>query len=209
MVINASHRDPFMPVDNNQSLSFLINNFLKFGIHRVVVTQNNQINGIISQSDVIRFLSQHPDAIKSVRIKTIQELGLAKGKVISVTTNDTLIKALTSILEHRVSGLAVVHDSDGRLINNLSASDFKGVTKSNFFELESPLYQIFSFVPNKLPPVTCTAEDHLGHVIEKFAKTGVHRIYVVNDRYQPVNVITLTDVLNAFGTSIHLPILAM
>jgi hypothetical protein len=33
---------------------------------------------------------------------------------------------------------------NGKLINNLSASDLKGVTQTNMFRLEAPIHQILS-----------------------------------------------------------------
>lgn len=60
---DASSRDPFLPIDVNASLEFLIDNFLRYGIHRVALKDGDKIVGLVSQSDAVRFLSQHPDKI--------------------------------------------------------------------------------------------------------------------------------------------------
>lgn len=61
--LDASTRDPFLPVDVNASLEFLVNNFLRYGIHRVALKEGDKIVGLVSQSDVVRFLSEHADKI--------------------------------------------------------------------------------------------------------------------------------------------------
>jgi len=199
-VINASNRDPFLPVSNHSNLAFLINNFLRFVIHRVPVSSDDRVVGIVSQSDVVKFLQKHPQEIRVQRSKTLTELGLDKGNVITITNNEPLIKAFTTILSHKISGLAVIDFQTGQILNNLSASDLKGLTQGSFFKLEVPIHQIFLYSGGKLPAVTCSPNSNLGEVIDLFEKTGVHRVYVVDGLMKPLNVISLTDVLNVFTT---------
>jgi len=203
-VINASARDPFLPVDINASVEFLMNNFLRYGIHRVALQDGDKIVGLVSQSDVVRFFSQHPNNLVNERKKTLEELGLAKGNVVSVSYEDTLIKAFVTLLTHKITGLAVV-DAHGRLVNNLSASDLKGLTKENFWKLEIQIHQMLLSMGTKLPPVVVSPNATLGEVMDKFQKFGIHRIFVVDEESKPVNVISLTDVLNVFVTPFHLP----
>jgi len=201
-VVNASRRDPFIPISTEENLSFLINNFLKNGIHRVPIKgENNQIAGIVSQSDVIRYLQQHAHHIHVQRERTLGELGLDRGNVISISHEEPLIKAFSTILAHNITGLAVVSAQTGELLNNLSASDLKGITQTSFFKLESPIHQVFSYLPKeKLRPVTSPPNSTLGELMNLFEKTGVHRIFVVDPQNKPINVVTLTDVLNVFVT---------
>jgi len=77
----------------------------------------------------------------------------------------------------------------------------KGISKETFFRLEYPIHQILLHLgANKRPPVVCSPNTNLNEVIDKFNKSGVHRIYVVDSDNKPLNVITLTDVLNVFTT---------
>eukprot|EP01114_Cavostelium_apophysatum_P017569 TRINITY_DN5256_c0_g1_i1.p1 TRINITY_DN5256_c0_g1~~TRINITY_DN5256_c0_g1_i1.p1 ORF type:complete len:309 (+),score=47.55 TRINITY_DN5256_c0_g1_i1:135-1061(+) len=201
-VINASNRDPFLPVRDQESVAFLINNFLRFGVHRVPLRDaNDRIYSLVSQSDVIRFLQSKSQHIQTERHKTLEELGLNRGNVISITNEETLIKAFMHIVTHKISAVAVVDFQTGELINNLSASDLKGITEETFWRLESPIHHVLLHMgPQKLPAVTCTPNTNLGELLDKFAQYGVHRIYVVSPDHKPINVITLTDVLNVFVT---------
>lgn len=198
--INFSNRDPFMPVDATWSVFFLINNFMKWGIHHVPVVENNHIIGIVSQTDILRFLLANRNAIGDITTKQIRELNMDNGPVISVTNDVTLMKAFSMIVKHNVSGIAVL-DLKGTLINNLSASDLKGITETTFFKLEAPIHQVLMGNPDKLPPVTCSPHSTLAQALGKMEKTGVHRIFVVDDSGHPLNVITVTSILQLFASS--------
>jgi len=199
-VINSSKRDPFLPVDINSSLAFIINNFLRYGIHRVAVRQGDNFVGLASQSDVVRYLAKHPQQFASQRKQTLPELGLSRGILVTITNQETLIKAFNTMLTHKISGLAIVDMTSGKLVNNLSASDLKGVTQESFWKLEIPIHQMLANMGTKLPPVAVPENASLGEVMDLFLKTGVHRVFVVDHEYKPVNVISLTDVLNIFVT---------
>ena len=58
--LDASSRDPFLPVDASESLMNLINGFLRFGVHRVPVKSGHTITSILSQSDVVRYIGKYP-----------------------------------------------------------------------------------------------------------------------------------------------------
>lgn len=198
-VINASKRNPFMPVDSSWNLSFLINSYLRYGIHRVLVIEDNEVVGLVSQSDVIRFLFANRNKLKGILDKSLKDLGIDYGNVIFVSNEDTLMKAFTTILKHNVTGIAVV-DPKGELVNNLSASDLKGVTETNFFKLEAQIHQIL-LSTSKLPPVTCTPDSKLIEILSIIEKTGVHRVYVVDKEKKPIQVITLTSILELFSST--------
>jgi len=154
---------------------------------------------------VVRFLHQHSESIAPQRSKLITDLGLQKGNVVTITNEETLIKGFMQIITHKISAIAIIDFKTGELINNLSASDMKGITQESFWKLELPLHQILTEqADKKLPPVTCSSNTNLGEIIDNFSKHGVHRIYVVDPTNKPLNVITLTDVMNVFTTTMKI-----
>jgi len=197
-VLNASQRDPFLPVDSSWTLDTLVTYFLKWGIHRVPVITHNTISGVISQSDVIQYLDEQVQNMPDVTATPINQLGLAVSDVISVLNSDTLMKAFLTILSFNITGVAIV-DQNGALVSNISASDLKGVTEATFYKLEAPIHQILLNHATKLPPVSCKPDATLGTLLSLFAKTGVHRVFVTNDQNQPTAVITLTTLLKAIS----------
>jgi len=196
-IINASQRDLFQPVEITENLHFLITNFLQHAVHRVPVLEKGQIVGIVSQSDVIKYLSRNCQG-NDIMYKTIEQLGLDHGSVISISNDHTLMKAFTKIVTNNISALAVVN-MKGKLVNCISASDLKGITLTSFFKLEIPIHEAFLYNPQKLPPVTCGRSTTLGELLKIAERTGVHRVFVVDDENRPTNVITLTNILQIFG----------
>jgi len=189
--------EPFWPINENESLATLISSYFKWRIHRAPVTADKKIVGHISQSDAVAFLAQNRKYIDSMANKTLKDLSLESGPVLSILKGKPLIDAFTNIVETRFSGLAII-DEQGKLVNNISASDLKGVTKDTFWKLELPIEQILG-ERQKLPPLTCKPQDTLGDVIQKLVDCRVHRIYVVDSSNHPTNVITLTTILKVFA----------
>jgi len=197
-LINSSKRDPFCPVFSYSSIAYVISQIFKTGIHRVAVLDNNcKVVGQISQSDIIQLIYQNPRPFKNLTSRRLIDLNLDLGPVVSVHESAFLIEALRAMLNFGISGLAVV-DSNGSLVNNLSVSNFKGITKQNFFRMEESIESLFSTRAEKFPPVTCTMETTLEEVIEKLATNRVHRIFVVDHHFKPMNVLSLTTVMRVF-----------
>lgn len=45
----------------------------------------------------------------------------------------------------------------------------------------------------------CTPQSSLGEVMEKVYQTGVHRVWMVDDDYRPIGIVSLTDILRIFA----------
>jgi len=192
---NLMGLEPFWSVPRNEPLLALINNFMKGRIHRVpIVGDDNHISGSVTQSDVVQFLFKNEEHFHSVMKKTLKELDLEEGSVVSVIETQPLIKALSTIVETQFTGLAVI-DSQGKLVGNVSASDVKGLSLETFNTLNLP---IRDFVKHK--PVCIQKGSTMRDVISKIVEYHVHRVFVVDDANKLLNVISLTSVLKAFGT---------
>jgi len=136
--------DPFWPVSEPESILNVINNFMKWRIHRTpIVGSGFHITGSLSQSDVVHFLYKNQDKLQSVMKKTLQELQWAEGEVVTVLESEPLIKAFGTIVETQFTGIAVI-DSNGKLISNISASDLKGLTVENFNQLNITIDEFLS-----------------------------------------------------------------
>jgi len=136
--------------------------------------------------------------VEGILKKTLKELSLESGPVLSVLKGKPLIEAFSNIVETKFTGLAII-DDEGKLINNISASDLKGVTKETFWKLELPIEKILGD-REKLPPLTCKSSDTLADIIQRVSDCRVHRIYVVDSSNHPTNVITLTTILRIFAS---------
>lgn len=172
--------------------------------HRVPIVNGSAAGkciNIISQSAVVKFLSTHV-AIKQLN-ETLSEAGLAyKKEVISVRDDMPAADAFDVLDSHRLSGIAVV-DEDGVLVGNTSARDIKiAAMDTGKTSLDTDILSYLAsvrqatFVRNERYPSCHVHEgDAVSHVVNLLAKTGYHRVFVVDNDVKPVGVISVADVL--------------
>jgi CBS domain-containing protein len=118
-------------------------NWLQYGVHRVpLVNSENQTESILAQGDVVEFIREQFDkqapGFVELADMTIGQLDMVPGQVISIRDNCTLLLAFEAIIANNVSGIAIVN-REGRLVGNLSATDFEGITETNFVNLDREL----------------------------------------------------------------------
>jgi len=191
--------DPFWGIPGYESADWAISNFFKWRFHRLPVVDNdNHVTGIVSQSDIVRFLHNNSKHLSNMMKRTLRELGLEFGGVVSVNVREPLIKAFSCISDTQYTGIAIV-DDQGRLVSNISASDLKGITDENFPQLNESLSNFISS-PNKIPPIKCTPDSTLGELIQKLVENRIHRVYIVDDDDTLLNVVTLTTVMQLFSS---------
>ncbi len=96
-------------------------------VHRLAVFDNTgNLTNIISQTDVVRFLSQHIEELGELGQATVKELGFLGGQVVSVAPDMSAIDALIQMEEGGLSAVAVV-DGAGGIIGNFSVSELRWV----------------------------------------------------------------------------------
>lgn len=99
-----------------------------------------RITHIVSQSDFIRFLHAHTDACGPVMGVSVEALGLAHKPVVCVPCDMPAINAFATMDACEVSSVGIIDQrSGGRLVGNLSASDFRGLLPSQFGLLSLPV----------------------------------------------------------------------
>ena len=99
--------------------------------HRLAVSdENGEIVNVISQMDMVRFLTQCRDFVETLDIPISEYRGIVGKEVVSVHKDTSLINALLSCFENKVTGTAIVDDS-GKIIGNLSTSDLVHITDEN------------------------------------------------------------------------------
>eukprot|EP00698_Gefionella_okellyi_P001599 TRINITY_DN1151_c0_g1_i3.p1 TRINITY_DN1151_c0_g1~~TRINITY_DN1151_c0_g1_i3.p1 ORF type:complete len:262 (+),score=64.31 TRINITY_DN1151_c0_g1_i3:362-1147(+) len=176
-------------------------------IHRVAVfDKHGRVSDLLSQTDIIRYLSQRPRYLGDLASKTLGQLGLAQKHVYSVQKSVRAIAAFKQMLDLQVSALAVV---DGEvLVGNLSASDLRGITEQTFDRLALTVEQFILATrfegATELPsPLACSANTAFLDVVQTLSESGRHRIYVIDAQRRPVGLVTLTDLLMAISHLHH------
>jgi len=206
-LVDFSGRNPFLGTLEETPIISILPIFAK-GIHRMAVTnQQDDIIGVLSQSDIIQFLAKNTSGLGSKANSTLEELGCAYKDVVKVKSDTITFEAFKLIQTSKVSGVAVV-DSDDVIIGNLSASDLKILNSvgsepnlSNFDSLFLPLQEVLGILVKlneKSGVITCTPQTIFGELIQILAKERIHRVYCVDAAKHPVGVLSLSDICRVF-----------
>jgi len=180
-------------------------------MHRVPITDSSSGTpvciGIISQSGLVAFLaSKCPHGSMD---ETMLDAGLPFRKdVIKVAESETAFTTFELLDSKRLSGIAVV-DEDGKLIGNTSAVDIKNaVMDAGRTVMDMDILSYLACVRQsqvmkncKYPNCHVRENATVGNVVNLLAKTGFHRVFVVDEDKKPVGVISFTDIIQFFVKS--------
>ena len=142
--------------------------------------------------------------------KTLSQLGLVPGRVISVRSNVSIREAFEAIIGNDITGLAVVDDK-GKLVGNLSATDFEviynrlrltlqGVTEMNFMNIELPVSDILK----RKHGLSVTRTTTFAATVALLQQHKVHRVYIVDDHQSPIGIVSITDIMKILAKELHL-----
>jgi len=175
---------------------------MTYGQHRFCVTKNKQFYGVLSQFDIVKFLSQHLDKCGPIVSKSIEELNCGLRLVVAETNDVKMIDILQDIERWNIGGLAVI-GKNNVLVGNLSVSDLKLIVKDDplsFACLNITLKEFLKRVRTEFPTelgsvVACPEYDTIGNVMRILSGNHLHRIYVVDENGTLTGVITCNNVL--------------
>jgi CBS domain-containing protein len=140
--------------------------------------------------------------------RTLADLGLVQGKVVSVSPEDSILDALHRMQQAVISSIAIV--KDGQLLGSISMTDIKEVfgphgrwmhvydTCAAFFARIRSKQGIENAGRDKVPLFTCTADMTLIDAAEKMAGVRAHRLWILAspESSSPVaGVLSLSDVV--------------
>ncbi|KAL7489718.1 hypothetical protein ACHAW6_015403 [Cyclotella cf. meneghiniana] len=198
-------RNPMKIHSKEENLVEICKDLEKRGTHRVAIMDNSSgspaCTGIISQSGLVDFIF-HKCPPGSLEEK-ISDAGIPyKKDVAKISEEATAADAFELLDSKRLSGIAVV-DEDGVLIGNTSARDIKhavidGGKTGMDMDIISYLAQVrqSQIRRNERFPSCHIYEDAtVGHVVGVLAKTGYHRVFVVDADKKPIGVVSFADVL--------------
>ncbi|KAJ3210341.1 cell separation during budding [Clydaea vesicula] len=190
-ISNLSKNNPLIAVSYTSPVVHAIEEFKKSHIHRLVVVErtqdvSNKFIGVLSQSTVSAFI-----ASKFAGEKTVQELGLVAGGVISITQDNTVLDALHTMHTHSISSVAIIDRTKGyeRLLGNISMSDIKEILgdKGGYKHLFTNSFEFFTNLRSlqgleaegcdRAPNFTVHPKATLINAMEKMAATRSHRVW--------------------------------
>ncbi len=168
------------------------------GVHRAIVTDGTH-NKMLTQTDVVRWISTNHAFAKTLD-KSLEALGLATTKLISITEQDTVLEGFRRAGNQEVHAVAIIDSKRGRLLGNLSATDLKGLEVSSIRAVEQNVIAYLSqHNPYSLNPVIVYKGDSLRLVVNKMLTLHLHRVWVVDSELRPLGVVTMSDVISKFN----------
>ena len=176
------------------------------GVHRVLVMDGDgNFEGVISQSDVMKFIVKHMDVAKPYLGKTLSQMNLARKDTVCIKWTESVFNGVSLMVKKRVSSVGLV-DEDDLLVGVFSMTDIKYIFHFRDFQcLKDPLSVFVSEIrqisevqtgKTLYPVFSVRPETTLDAVVHKLVTTHSHRVYV-SEGMEPVGVVTMTDIIDA------------
>ena len=210
-VTYLSARNAFVSLTQDATLKDVCDTLIAKQCHRVPIVDANtqRCIRILSQSALVAFLAQHAaqtDQLKHKMEETLDAAGFPYRKDVVTATDTTQAYEVFELMDsHRLSGIAIVDAEDGAIVGNTSASDIKmavAVEEGSLADLNLTIMSYLAAVRQeehlkeaKYPSSHVKTTSTVGHVIRLLAKTGYHRVFVVDSELKPVGVISVTDIV--------------
>jgi len=202
-------------IKQGYSLSYAFEYMARTGTHRVLIVDDNQrVVNLITQSMFIQFFHNHVDQLGEVAQCKVTEI-LTRTPItllLSLKESEPAINGFDILAKQRVSGLAVVDEKNGHLVDNLSIRDLRGIGTdgASFWRLYDTVKNYKKKCRELFPDQTSKAviavveDDSLAEVLKLMVSNLVHRVFVIASKDNPVpkNVITLTTVLRFLITKL-------
>jgi len=191
-LIDRSDNDVYAAVTGEEHAHRLIRLF-GMGVHRVaMLDMNGALANILSQSDVVKYLSTNLQLLGENANRSIRSLKMiSNDKLIVAESDQSAISAFKLLAQNLVSAVPLV-DKNGVLSGTLSLSDLKLL-----HEDLSPLLLTasqYKAIKEPIPSIVCTPETALGSILTILAESNVHRVWVVDEENKPISVVSITNV---------------
>jgi len=181
---NKSQRNPWFIISEDAPLQAAINSLVQANIYRLaVVDPAGRFSSVITQSRIIRFLSNRSMELGEMGMKTVAELNLPSPLTVTALGNERLIDAFLKIFNFGISGVPVLNEQN-RIIGNISISDIKeiGFSAQMFRKLFITTEQFLNSkaIGQSLPSLIWAYNtSYFSDVLSKLRINGVHRVYIV------------------------------
>jgi len=201
-VMDFSGRDPYIAVNPNSVLTYATSLFSR-GLHRMpVVNAENKVTHTLAQADIVKFIHSkdlHRGHFKAVGEKTLKELGLGVSGIFTAHRRETLYNVLQTMQKNLISAVALT-EPDGKLAGNFSATDLKGLYTEKFPLLLQPVADYLEeFSPRSLNSFCMKADAKFADLVGEMVENKLHRLWIIDDDFKPVGVVSLTDVCAIFS----------
>jgi len=175
------------------------------GVHRVMVTGDDGEEGLLSQTDIVRFIHRNADKFPADVLAA--PIAACKGTPVTMDASSRALVGFRKMVVNDRSSVGIV-DDQGVLVGNLSLSDLRGLSKASFGLLADPVgdYLRSRSATGAVRPLIKVPEGtSVQDVIKMMVEEKVHRVWIVDADGKPLGQASMSDVLLPF-TDLSLPL---
>jgi len=169
------------------------------GVQRLAVYKRKAIVGILSQSTVIKWISENPKRLGDLADAPAESLGIPWKRVIKINKDALTIDCVQLMHDHAAYAVPVVDEND-KLVCHCAMADFKYLALTdNFGDLLLPITEFISRVRkshNQDPCMIVSANYRtpFKQIIDILVKEHMHHLYLLDDNNEPISMISLTNI---------------
>jgi len=210
-VAGLAGREPFVKIQKSDTLFSTFKSICidHPNLHRLAVFDGEEFVGVLSQSQIVKFLYQHV-ANFDFGTLDLRTRRIGTRQVVCHHPEDLVINAIQTLLHKNISAVGII-DQTGKLVGNFSGSDFRNFGKNKATPpgpSQMKKLTLADFLSARVVtetadgkieyPITVTENRLVHQVIEKIVKNKLHHVYVVNDHHEPIGIISLVDIIQIF-----------
>ena len=220
-----AERNPFLSCTWNSSLlDDVAPHLTNPKCHRIPIVdeRTGRCQAMITQGSFIQAVAHYMLEEKDTTSfeETLQESKFPYRKqVITATDTTRALDVFDLMVQKGLSGIAIVDADTGRLVGNTSARDIRlsvttdllptgstssenidddnmtDITRTDILSYLAAVRQATSNKKDRYPAAAIKETSTIQHAIQLLAKTGYHRLFVVDAYHKPVGVFSVTDVM--------------
>lgn len=202
-----SHKNPYHPVNEKYSLYFALELFAREKeLHRIpVINEKRELVNMLTQSRIIEFFKLNKNILGNRIQKPVSLLSSSSSGVFKVTEKQKAIEAFKLMKEKRISAVPVVKEN-GQISGVISETDLKTISTDGtlFYKLFMSCEYFVNDINNQYKEknkkekkliIVEQTKGNVGQVIDLLHENKIHRVFIVNNKKEPVGVVSIKDIL--------------
>ncbi|CAO3626552.1 unnamed protein product [Cunninghamella echinulata] len=185
--------------DRNDKLLDTLRIFASGGHRSLVVDEADETKHpwLLSQTDIIRHIVNHPDCIHGlVNINaTLQELGLlnkSRNDLVVADQKETTLNVYRLMAREKLSSVPILNDQD-KFLGVLSLENLPGASLETIELLDLPICDYLKKLTN-YHSITNDKNATLKDILDSMVKNDTHRVWILDDG-NIVGVVTMSDII--------------
>ena len=175
---------PVITASKNDSLAHVRNLMIRHKIGKVVITDNNEVLGIISKSDFVKIVYNRRRYLKPLNMILAYEI--MTSPVFAIQPDKSIKAAAHAMLKRNIGSLLVM-SKDGKLVGIITKADLVKAYASRY----GGIYRVFDFMISN--PPTAHLAHSLYYLVDLIRESDCGKVVVV-DGNKPVGVVTKADI---------------